>query len=347
MKLTIIGNFGKQGQVATNGQTVKTCIMSSELIAQLGKEQIIIKNTFGGVKNLFTAPLHCLIAMLRSKNVLIFPAHNGVRVYVPILAFLSYLIPNRRLHYVVIGGWLPDFTKKRRLLRWALRRFHKIYVETTTMKTAMENMSFNNILVVPNCKRLTILNNADLPTNYTRPFRLCTFSRVMKEKGIGDAIDTVKLINEKFNKVVYTLDIYGDVDANQEEWFSSLKATFPEYISYKGCVVFDKSVETIMPYFALLFPTHYYTEGIPGTIIDAYAAGVPVIAARWQSYLDIVDEGITGIGYEFNNTNSLYNILQQIAIKPEIITKQKKHCIEKAKLYTPNSVMNIIIDNLI
>jgi hypothetical protein len=51
-------------------------------------------------------------------------------------------------------------------------------------------------------------------------------------------------------------------------------------------------------YFALLFPTHFYTEGIPGTVIDAYAAGIPVISAKWESYSDVIDEGVTGIGYK-------------------------------------------------
>mgnify|MGYP002519543662 CR=1 FL=1 len=32
-----------------------------------------------------------------------------------------------------------------------------------------------------------------------------------------------------------------------------------------------------------------YTEGVPGTIIDAYAAGLPIISAKWLNYGDILD----------------------------------------------------------
>ena len=45
------------------------------------------------------------------------------------------------------------------------------------------------------------------------------------------------------------------------------------------------SVKTLKNYFALVFPTRFYTEGIPGTIIDAYYAGVPVIASKWESFV--------------------------------------------------------------
>lgn len=347
MKLAIIGNFGNLNHMASDGQTVKTRIVSSELQDYLGREQILVINTYGGRKNLLKAPFQCLRAMLKARNILIFPAHNGIRVYAPILALLSYIIPNKRLHYAVIGGWLPEFIKKRKIIAWALRQFHGIYVETSTMKNAMEHMSYNNIYVMPNCKQLNILNDEELTTSYHIPYKLCTFSRVMKEKGIGDAVNAIKLVNAKFGNIIYTLDIYGGVDASQKEWFSELQATFPEYISYKGCVDFDKSVETVKNYFALLFPTQFFTEGIPGTIIDAYAAGVPVISARWQSFADIVEDGITGIGYEFNNITSLYNTLYQIAINPEIIINQKSSCLKQAKLYTPSSVIKVILDNLL
>ena len=62
-------------------------------------------------------------------------------------------------------------------------------------------------------------------------------------------------------------------------------------------------------YFLLAFPTKFYTEGIPGTILDAYAAGVPVIASKWESFFDVIEEGKTGIGYEFDNQKELEKIL--------------------------------------
>ena len=46
----------------------------------------------------------------------------------------------------------------------------------------MEEQGFANIDLMPNCKPLKILDEIEL--NDKKPHQLCTFSRVMKEKGI-------------------------------------------------------------------------------------------------------------------------------------------------------------------
>ena len=98
------------------------------------------------------------------------------------------------------------------------------------MKRTLEAQGFKNIFVMPNCKYLTPLSVDELVYNTEAPCKLCTFSRVSKEKGIGDAVEAVKAVNEKLGRTVYTLDIYGQVDSDQIEWFDELKKEFPEYI---------------------------------------------------------------------------------------------------------------------
>lgn len=130
--------------------------------------------------------------------------------------------------------------------------------------------------------------NVDLPE--LKPLPLCTFSRVMKEKEIEDVVNAVKTVNEHFGRTVYTLDIYGQVDSAQTEWFNELKSIFPSYIKSGEPVPFDKSVEVLKNCFALLFPTYYEGEGFAGTLLDAVAAGVPVIASDWRYNPEIVNE---------------------------------------------------------
>ena len=210
------------------------------------------------------------------------------------------------------------------------------------MQNALCKMGFANISVMPNCKRLEILSEEDLVYPQSESYPLCTFSRVMKEKGIEDAVQAVKGVNEKFGRIVYTLDIYGQVDENQTEWFERLQKDFPEYIRYGGLVDFDKSVEVLKNYFALLFPTRFYTEGIPGTIIDAYASGVPVISARWESFSDIVQEGKTGVGYSFEKVGELVEVLEKIVIEKTFL-ELKRNCLKEAQNYLPQKVVGEFI----
>lgn len=345
-RVAVIGHFAF-GKECFDGQTVKTKIVTNELCRQLGNDEVLKLDTAGGKSTLLKAPFQCLKALKTAKNVIIFPAHNGVRVYVPLLSFFRKFFKNRKLHYVVIGGWLPEFLKTHKSLAKKMKCFDGIYVETNTMKRALEEQGFTNIVVMPNCKDLKILKPEDLVYPAEEPYKLCTFSRVMKEKGIEDAVNAVKVINEEVGRTVYTLDIYGQVDSSQTQWFENLQTTFPNYIEYKGVVDYDKGVEVLKNYFALLFPTRFYTEGIPGTIIDAYAAGVPIISAKWESFSDIIDEGATGFGYEINNVSDLTKHLENVVYNTKCISDLKLNCLEKSRYYLPCSIVKILIEKLI
>lgn len=343
-KAAIIGHFGF-GLNCLDGQTVKTKIITDQLCKIYGGNEIIKYDTHGSLKSLLKAPFVCLSAMHKSKNVIILPAHNGLRIYAPLLTFIKKF-RKTKLHYAVIGGWMPKMLGDKPRLEKCLKKFDAIYVETTVMEKALKHKDFKNVAVMPNCKDLTILKENELVYATEQPYKLCTFSRVMKEKGIEDAVNAVKRVNEKFGRTVFTLDIYGNVDAGQKEWFEQLQNTFPEYVKYCGAVQFDKSVEVLKNYFALLFPTHYYTEGVPGTIIDAYAAGIPVVSAKWESFSDVVDDKKTGIGFEFDNVENFNNIIFDIAKNPKILLDMKLGCIDKAKMYLPTAVIKVLTQQL-
>lgn len=343
-KISVIGHFG-EGLVLLNGQTIKTKIVTNELEKHFGKEEISKIDTHGGLKTLWKAPFQVFNALKNSKHVIMLPAHNGLRVYAPFLKMFSLLFKDRKLHYVVIGGWLPEFISSKRFLKNILQRFDALYVETNTMKKALEIQGFDNVCVMPNCKELEIVQmEEDLSTGI--PFRICTFSRVMKEKGIEDIVDVVKSINTNLGYIAYQLDIYGQIDSAQNEWFDTIKKDFPGYINYCGLVDANQSVSVLKNYFLLVFPTKFYTEGIPGTIIDAYAAGIPVISSKWESFSDIVDDGVTGIGYEFNNTNHLEKILLELIDNPTPILDMKNNCILKAYNYLPKTALQTLIQKL-
>lgn len=222
------------------------------------------------------------------------------------------------------------------------KKFDYIYVEANNMKVQLEKKGFNNVFVVPNCKELVILKNEDLVYDETEPYKLCTFSRVMKEKGIEDAVNAVNKINKLENRRVFILDIYGQIDKNQEEWFEKLQSRFPDFIRYGGLIPYDKSTDVLKNYFALLFPTYYEGEGFAGTLIDAMAAGVPVIASDWKYNKEIVEDGKTGIIMHNSLEKELLNILQE----KEQLMRMKKLCVLEAKKYLPSVALQPLIENL-
>lgn len=342
-KVCVCGHFAF-GDNLLNGQTVKTKIITSQLEQKLSEDEVVKLDTHG-TKKLIALPFMLCSKLSRCRNIIIFPAQNGLRIIAPLLNLLNKLF-HRKLHYVVIGGWLPDFLIGKKHLTKVLKKFDYIYVETFAMQNALNHMGFENVCVMPNCKPLTVLSPDNLVYNEKLPFKLCTFSRVMKEKGIEDAIEAVKIANKSLGRTVYTLDIYGQVDSSQVEWFDQIQKSFPDFIRYCGIVDFEKSVTTVKEYHALLFPTYYDGEGFAGTLIDAMASGVPVVASDWKYNSEIVKAGVTGYIYSAKNVEELARILQSDVYSFEKIKAMKENCLTEAEKYQPDKVVDILFEKL-
>lgn len=167
----------------------------------------------------------------------------------------------------------------------------------------------------------------------------------MKEKGIEDAVDAIMTANTELGFIAFSLDIYGQIDTNQTQWFDDLQKRFPYYIQYGGSVSFDKSVNSLKDYFALLFPTYYEGEGFAGTLIDAYSAGVPVIASDWKYNSELVNENV-GYVYPTGNQTAFIGILKNIAMNPSFILSKKKCCIDEANKYRIDKAIQVLIREL-
>ena len=344
-RVAVIGHFGERENLL-NGQTIKTKIITSELQNQLGTNEVLRIDTHGGFIKHIILPFQIIYALSIAKNIIIFPAHNGVRIISPLL-FGFNLVFRRRLHYVVIGGWLPELVKQKKYLKKVLRRFYGIYVETKSMESILLSQGFHNIFIMPNCKNLRILRRDEMPFHTDMPFKFCTFSRVMKEKGIEDACEVVRKINESYGKRVCILDIYGQIEPNQENWFLNIKKHFLDDITYCGIVPYDKSTEVLSDYYALLFPTYYDGEGFAGTIIDSFAAGVPVVASDWKYNNEIVNDGKTGILYRTRDNEELMQKIVNIINDVESWNSMKYNCIEQAKEYLPSKCIKILVDHIV
>lgn len=345
-KLCICGHFAF-GENKLNGQTIKTKIINDALVERLGEANITRIDTCGGVKSLFRLPSALANALRHSDNLVILPAYKGVRIITFILSFLRPFLRGCKVHYVVIGGWLPKYVRTKFLLKRCLKAsVDTIYCETSTMMRQLAESGVGNTVLMPNCKELKPFTPDNTQTERHEPFRLCTFSRVMQQKGMEEAVRAVEKINAEHGREVFTLDIYGPVWPTEQEWFENLQKSFPSSVHYKGTVPFDAAVEVLKDYFLLLFPTLFFTEGVPGTIIDAYAAALPVLASRWESFADVIDDGQTGIGYEFGSFEALCASLEDIALHPERIEAMRQNCIDKYQQFRPCHVVEVLVNKL-
>ncbi len=337
-KVGILGCFGF-GYNLANGQTVKTRNLSAgfKKYTSISVTEI---DSFGWSKN--PIKLLCSIkdAFIECDTVIMLPAHNGIRVFAPLFSFFKKRY-KKRIIYDVIGGWLPEYLKEHPNLKKTLKNFDGIWVETEAMRYRLCDVGFDNVVVVPNFKELTPLDETELLYPEKFPLKLCTFSRVSKEKGIEDAVYAVRAANEKLGKTIFSIDIYGQIDSDYRERFGEISSVFPDYVKYCGCVEADKSTATLKNYFALLFPTYYEGEGFAGTLIDAYSAGIPVIASDWRYNPELVSKK-TGYVYPARDNDVLVNILVDVGKTPDKILAKKQGCLEEAQKYKAEVVIRYL-----
>ena len=336
------------GHMLTNldgGQTIKTLTIVNELEKRLGKNKLVKVDTSGGVKRVIFLLIALLKYIGKSANVVILPGQNGLRIIAPMVFFLNIFF-RRRVHYIVIGGWLPQFLLRHKNLSRILRNFHGIYVETHSMKNALEAQKFDNIFVMPNCKNTNVHGEESLVYSCTAPLKVCTFSRVIKEKGIEDAIIAVNAANKKIGEIAYCLDIYGEVGELQREWFWTIEKKLGTHVTYKGFLEPERATDVLSGYFALLFPTYYEDEGFAGTIIDAFASGVPVIASDWKYNKEIIKEGFDGAIFPAKDTQALADKLVEIYKNIDAWNAMKPNCLKRAKEYSAESVIEVLIERL-
>lgn len=330
-KFGICGPFDFEER-GTGGQSVKTREFYYALMESIGKEKIQILESTGYKKNPFLFFLRYVNLLRNSEHTIILPAQNGIKIFAPISVWFK---GKGKIHYSVIGGWLPELLRNKPSLKKYLRRFDTILVETNVMKRDLETMGLTNVKRLLNFKRLKPISEID-PEEH-RPIRICYFSRVAKEKGIEDAISAVEAVNSEGMQCVF--DIYGPIIPEYEDEFASIQKTLPDGIRYCGKIEPEKSIATLRKYDLQLFPTRYPTEGIPGSIVDSYFAGVPVLSAKWNSFSDVVKDGITGIGFEQVNQVDFCNKLKWILNHTGKLEEMKRNCLLEAQQYKPERVI--------
>lgn len=337
-KIGIWGQYGDPGVRIADGQAVRTTIITQELEKRYGQEQICIANSNRWKKHPFRFILRCVYMVAHSDKILILPADNGFKVFVPILMLLNRIY-HHELYYIVIGGFLPDLLRRKPNYLKYVKKFKAIFVQTNNLKRNLQVLGIDNIYILSNLKRLNTRKREDIIENCNQKIKLCTFSRVNKEKGIEDAICAVKLANEKLGKEYIKLDIYGLLPNSYRNQLEELLKENGEFVSYCGIVEYNKTVEILKNYFALLFPTFYYGEGFPGNLVDAFNAALPVIATDWMYNSEIVKNDVHGILVPPHNPDAICDAILKLYSDRKLVLNYAYNCLEEAKKYQPDNVM--------
>mgnify|MGYP004464021973 FL=1 len=336
-KVAVVGVYGK-GTEFTTGQAVKCRVVIDWLKKEYGTDEVVVVNTYKWKKSPIKMLLKTIQSFIICKNIIIMPAQNGIKVFAVISDILNKMF-HRKLHYIVIGGWLAEMVAEKKNLKSHLMRFDSIQVETIALLNKLKTIGFSNVYYMPNCRDYSIESYTEPKLNYDQKLKVCTFSRVIKEKGIGDAIEICRKANELLKKNVFELHIYGAIGEEYKEEFKNLISTHKDIVTYCGVANAKDSVRILRNYFALLFPTYYSGEGLAGTILDGFAARIPIIANDWKYNSEIIKDGENGFIYHYRDTNEAAQKLLTLYNDSKERKTIVEGCTESLKKYSTKKIM--------
>lgn len=340
MKIGIIGRLA-EGTNLLDGQTIKTRVLKQELESIYPDCEIDCIDTYN-IKKKIVGVFGATKYLLKECDcVFVLLSKNGRSIFFPLLYHLNKKY-KKPIYHDVIGGTLADEAQKKKNWKQILNSFTVNWVELPSLQQRLAEIGVNNAETLPNFKRLPICEREELPDKYEEPYKFCTFSRVIETKGITTAAQAIRYVNQHAKKKIAELYVYGEIDPSYEDAFGELLQSQKDEVFYGGKIPFDRSVEKIKPFFMLLFPSTHPGEGFPGTFIDAYSAGVPIIASDWKYNAELVEHGVTGLIYDVDKKEQFYELVWYAISSPEEIVKMKENCLNEAEKYRPEYVMEII-----
>lgn len=345
-KIGLIGRVDPEGTMF-DGQTVKTRTVWRMLRERYGAENVVTVETLGYKHEPLRVWREWRRCVAECDDIVVSLSHNGRRLFFPLLKREAER-HGKRVYHDLIGGWLVRDCGREPKLPALLSSFEVNWVESADLVEGLKKFGVENVEFLPNFKQIEPLAPEELEQPSAAPRRLCTFSRVMEEKGILDAIAAVARLNAEDGAGSWELDIYGPVDDGFQRSLDEALTAEPA-ARYCGSVSPEESVGAVRPYWALLFPTKWKPEGFPGTVIDALAAGVPVVASRWRYYGEMLADGETGASCEFGGgADELVGAIRELEVLEAEgrMMHVKRCCLERAKSYSAEELFGRMCERI-
>lgn len=220
------------------------------------------------------------------------------------------------LGYVFIKKGLKGF-----ILRNIVKILYKFAISGKNSLVITENVYdkelISNLNAVNN-NQIRIIRGAGVDlTKYqfreedNQNIRVSMACRLLKDKGVYEYVEAVKILKPKYPNVNF--ELYGDIDIYNPASLTDLDV---ENIKKEGFInvhgfstnianVFSNSNIVVLP---------SYREGLPKVLIEAAASGRSVVTTDVPGCRDAIQVGITGLLCEVKNPVSLANEIEKLLL---------------------------------
>lgn len=161
-------------------------------------------------------------------------------------------------------------------------------------------------------------------------------SRVMKEKGIEQYLDTAKVIKKKYPNTEFHILGFLEEDYEGKERLLLL--------AEEGIITFHGMIEDIIPFLqksqCTIHPS-FYPEGMSNVCLESAASGRPVITTNRAGCGDTIEDGVTGFLVKEEDSDDLIEKVERFLEMP--YEKRKEMGIQARKRMEKQFDRNIVI----
>ncbi len=178
-----------------------------------------------------------------------------------------------------------------------------VYVETQQLYR--EFSAFANFRWFPNTRNIQCLK----PRPRVGIHKLIFLARLDMDKGLGEVLDACQHLPKNCH-----LNVFGPSMSNTD--FSRFEDHL--HASYRG-VLEPKDVPRVLAeHDLLLLPSYCGREGYPGSILEAFQCGVPVIATRWGGIPELVEHEKNGLLVEPRSAGEIKSAIDRLLENPDL-----------------------------
>ncbi|MFK8031697.1 MAG: glycosyltransferase family 4 protein [Gammaproteobacteria bacterium] len=154
------------------------------------------------------------------------------------------------------------------------------------------------------------------------PAKLLFLSRIVKEKGVMEALQAFKLLVKANDRL--TLTMAGDGPMLDEAKQYAKDNGLEDKISFPGFVSGDEKRRVLTDADMYIFPS--YTEGMPNSVLEAMAFGLPVVATPVGGIKDVVKKGEHGFLLDENTPEAIAAFVEKIIGDRDLQKSMSSNC---------------------
>jgi glycosyltransferase involved in cell wall biosynthesis len=332
-KIFFIGPLGAEASMVS-GDSLKNLHLTRQL-EKLSVHLDIIDTNACRKSVWKTLSALCSVITHRKSKYIVSASTRGAYIILQLLRFFKI----KDIIYWVIGGDVPHMMDCGFINKRPYKNAKTIIVEGERMKESLNISGLDNVMMLPNFKHIT-----SVPKKQQRsaeaPVKFVFLSRITEDKGCSHINKATEILNSRGLAHLFTVDFYGSIADEYKEKFHQEISQIPN-ISYKGFLnlLQTENYATLSQYDAMLFPTFFYGEGFAGIFIDAFIAGLPVIATDWSLNGEIIHHGKTGWIVPNRNIEALADAMEQVIRNPQQAWEMGQACQAQCMKYDTDHVV--------